>query len=44
VAKAIRQEEIKEGAYPDISEGVRGMRFIEKVLESHKNGNIWVKL
>ena len=44
VAKAIRGEEVKEGAYPDITEGVRGMRFIEKVLESHKNGNVWVNL
>lgn len=44
VAKAIRGEEVKEGAYPDISEGVRGMRFIEKVLESHKNGNVWINL
>ena len=44
VAKAIRGEEVKEGAYPDITEGVRGMRFIEKVLDSHKNGNVWVNL
>ena len=44
VAKAIRGEEVKEGAYPDITEGVRGIRFIEKVLESHKNGNVWVNL
>ena len=44
VAKAIRGEEVKHGAYPDMEEGVRGMLFIEKVLESHKNGNVWVNL
>ena len=44
VAKAIRGEKIIHGAYPDLEEGVRGMLFIEKVLESHINGNIWVNL
>ena len=44
VAKAIRGEEVMHGAYPDMEEGVRGMLFIEKVLESHKNGNVWVNL
>ena len=44
VAKAVRGEDVMHGAYPDIEEGVRGMLFIEKVLESHKNGNVWVNL
>ena len=44
VAKAIRGEDSFHGAYPDMEEGVRGMLFIEKVLESHKNGNVWVNL
>ena len=42
VAKAIRGEEFTHGAFPDMEEGVRGMLFIEKVLESHQNGNVWV--
>jgi len=44
VAKAIRGEEFTHGAFPDMEEGVRGMLFIEKVLESHQNGNVWVNL
>jgi predicted dehydrogenase len=44
VAKAIRGEEFSHGAFPDMEEGVRGMLFIEKVLESHQNGNVWVNL
>lgn len=44
VAKAVRGEDFIPGAYPDIVEGVRGMQFIEKVIESHKKGNIWVQL
>lgn len=44
VAKAIRGEDFEHGAYPDLEEGVRGMLFIEKVIESHQNGNVWVTL
>ena len=44
VAKAIRNEETFAEAYPDLHEGVRGMQFIEKVLESNHNGNVWVNL
>lgn len=44
LAKAIRGESYIPGAYPDLEEGVRGMLFIEKVLESHNNGNTWVTL
>lgn len=29
---------------PDIDEGMRGMMFIEKVVESSANGSVWVKL
>ena len=42
--KAIRGEKFTHGSFPDLEEGVRGMHFIEKVLESHKNGNVWVNL
>lgn len=41
-AKAIRGEQYREGAYPTIRDGVRGMNFIEKVLESAAKGNVWV--
>ena len=44
VAKTLREVETNDSSYPSINEGVRGMMFIEKVLESNKNGNIWIKL
>ena len=44
VAQAIRGEKFFEGAFQGLAEGARGMQFIEKVLESHKNGNVWIKL
>ena len=43
-ARAIRGEEYREGAYPTIRDGVRGMKFIEAVLASAKNGNIWTEI
>ncbi len=44
VAKAIKEEAYDKAEYPTIINGVRGMKFIEKTLQSHQNGNIWVKL
>lgn len=44
VAKAIKNESYKDGEFPTIVDGVRGMNFIEKTVESHKNGNVWTKL
>ena len=41
VAKALKGEAAFNGEFPTIHEGVRGMLFIEKVVESHKNGNTW---
>lgn len=43
-AKAIRGEEYLEGAFPTVHEGVRGMKFIEAVLESSRNGNVWTEI
>ena len=43
-AKAIRGEEYMDGAFPDIRDGVRGMKFIERCITSHKSGNTWVEL
>tara|TARA_B110000008_G_scaffold193547_1_gene192171 strand:+ start:505 stop:1635 length:1131 start_codon:yes stop_codon:yes gene_type:complete len=44
VAKALRDEEYDEGAFPNLNDGVRGMLFIEKVIASNNKGNIWVEL
>ena len=44
VAKALRDEKSYKGEFPTIYEGVRGMLFVEKTVESNKNGNIWVSM
>lgn len=44
VAKAIRGEKFHEGEFPGMTDGVRGMNFIEKSVQSHRGGNVWVEL
>ncbi|TDS18820.1 putative dehydrogenase [Maribacter caenipelagi] len=44
VAKAIRGQEYNSGEFPTMSDGVRGMNFIEATVDSHKSGNTWVAL
>lgn len=44
VAKAIKKETYDPAEFPTIKDGLRGMNFIEKVLESHHAGNVWVKV
>lgn len=44
IARAIRGQEYKEGAFPTIIDGVRGMKFIESTVESNKKGQDWVNL
>ena len=44
VAKTLRGEQSFDGEFPTIYEGVRGMMFIEKVVESNKKGNIWISM
>jgi len=44
VAKAINGEKYHPAEFPTMKDGVRGMNFIEKVVDSHAKGNIWVKL
>lgn len=44
IAKAIRGEAYNSGEFPTIIDGARGMDFIEKAVESHRKGNVWVKL
>ena len=44
VAKAVLKEPYDHGEFPTLIDGLRGMSFIEKAVESHKKGNIWVKI
>ena len=44
VAKAINGEKYNPAEFPSMKDGKRGMNFIEKVVESHAKGNVWVKL
>ena len=44
VAREIRGEKEFDGEYPSLNDGLRGMLFIEKAVESHNNGNTWVEL
>jgi predicted dehydrogenase len=44
VAKAINKEPYDHGEYPTIIDGVRGMNFIEKAVESHQKGNVWLNI
>lgn len=44
IAKAIKKEPYNHGEFPTITDGVRGMNFIECVVESHQNGNVWVNI
>ena len=44
VAKALREEKSFNGEFPTLYEGVRGMLFIEKTVESNHKGNVWVSM
>ena len=44
IAKSIRGEKFNPGEFPTVHDGVRGMKFIHSVVESNKDGNIWVKI
>lgn len=44
VAKAINNEKYDHGEFPTIIDGARGMNFIEKAVESHHKGNVWVEI
>lgn len=43
-AKSILGEEVKEGEYPTVLDGVRGMKFIHAVVNSNTDGNVWKEL
>jgi hypothetical protein len=44
VAKAVRGEAYDTGEFPTMTDGGRGMDFIEKSVASNQQGNIWVSL
>lgn len=44
VAKAIRGQDYHKAEFPGMTDGVRGMNFIEKAVHSHEQGNIWIAL
>ena len=44
VAKAIRGEDYNSGEFPTMTDGVRGLNFIENSVASHKQGNVWVDM
>ena len=44
IAKAINKEPYNHGEFPTIIDGARGVNFIEKAVESHQKGNIWVNI
>jgi len=43
-AKAIKGEAYHDGAFPTILDGVRGMQFIESVVESSSKENSWITI
>ena len=42
VARAISGETPEAEEFPTVEDGLRGMRFIEAVLQSARGGNVWV--
>ncbi|MCT4590702.1 MAG: Gfo/Idh/MocA family oxidoreductase [Carboxylicivirga sp.] len=44
VAKSIRGNDVYQGEYPTVEDGVRGMKFIHSVVKSNEENNTWVDL
>lgn len=44
VAKAISGQDYKTAEFPSMMDGIRGVNFIEKAVQSHHEGNIWKKI
>ncbi len=40
---ANEQDKVKDLIYPSVKDGVEGVKFIEKCVESADNGSVWVK-
>ena len=43
-AKAVRGEVHRKGSFPGVADGVRGVRFVEAVVESNTQDQAWVRL
>ena len=43
-AKSIRGEKIADGEFTNVEDGVRGMKFIEAVVKSSSEENIWIDI
>jgi predicted dehydrogenase len=43
-AKSIRGENFDPAEFPNVHDGVRGMKFIHSVVESNKKGNVWTSV
>ena len=44
VAAAVRGRSYRLGAFPTVHDGVRGMSFIEAVLSSNSQEQVWVNV
>ena len=44
IARALKGEEYHPGEFPSLRDGLRGMNFIEKAVNSHSQGTVWVKI
>ena len=44
VARAIKGEPYDSGEFPTITDGLRGMNFIEQTVASNAEGNVWKQL
>jgi len=44
VARAVRGQAYDPAEFPSMTDGVRGMKFIETTVASHKDGNVWKEL
>jgi len=44
IAKAIRKETYNSAEFPTEHDGVRGMKFVHRVVQSNKENNTWVDL
>ena len=44
IQKDLTCETFSKEEFPSINDGVRGMDFIEKTIESNSKGNVWIEL
>ena len=42
IARAIRQENSENCLFPNADDGIEAISFVDKVVESHLKGNIWI--